>query len=501
MSDLYEMKAAVVAAKENCSLPILASLIFDGSGKLLTGGSPPGRSGPAGRAGGGRHRSQLRPGAPGDGPGIPPAVGGRLGPLLLQPNAGLPRSEGGKTVYDVTPGGLRRPDGGAGPMATLLGGCCGTTPAHLAALIQATKDLPLPEVTWKDTLLISSYCQAVALDGRDPVVIGERINPTGKKKLQAALRAGGHGLCAGRGLPAGGGRGPHPDVNVGLPGLDEPTVLTQTVEAIQAVTGLPLQLDTSNPEAMEAALRRYNGKPLINSVNGKEESLAAILPPGEEVRRGPGVPHPGRQRHPPPTRRAAWPSPRRSSAGRRTWASPGGELLLDGLTMPVSAGGENAKVTLETIRWAKAELGVKTALGVSNVPSACPSGGAQPELLHPGPPGRAGRGHHQPQEQGHDGAYHAYRALQGLDSQCQTYMDAIQHITPHSPGATAASLPPTAPAAPTASGGGHPLPRRVQGPQGGGRRPGQGPGRGGPGHSGHHQRRAGPRPGPGGPGV
>ena len=113
------------------------------------------------------------------------------------------------------------------------------------------------------------------------------------------------------------------DVNVGLPGLDEPAVLTQTVEAIQAVTGLPLRLDTSNPEAMEAALRRYNGKPLINSVNGKEESLAAILPLVKKYGGG-WCASPWTTTASPPTRRAAWPSPRRSSAGRRPWASPGG---------------------------------------------------------------------------------------------------------------------------------------------------------------------------------
>ena len=140
------------------------------------------------------------------------------------------------------------------------------------------KNDPLPEIPQWDTLLISSYCQAVALDGRDPVIIGERINPTGKKKLQTALREGDMGYVLGEVFQQEEAGAHILDVNVGLPGLDEPAVLTQTVEAIQEVTGLPLQLDTSNPAAMEAALRRYNGKPLVNSVNGKEESLETILP-------------------------------------------------------------------------------------------------------------------------------------------------------------------------------------------------------------------------------
>ena len=452
MSDLYEMKAAVVAAKENCSLPILASLIFDGSGKLLTGGSP--QAAVALLEGLGVDVIGLNCGL---GPQEMAPVFRQLWeaasvPLLLQPNAGLPRSEGGKTVYDVTPADYAAQMAELAPMATLLGGCCGTTPAHLAALIQATKDLPLPEVTWKDTLLISSYCQAVALYGRDPVVIGERINPTGKKKLQAALRAGDMDYVLNEAFQQEEAGAHILDVNVGLPGLDEPAVLTQTVEAIQAVTGLPLQLDTSNPEAMEAALRRYNGKPLINSVNGKEESLAAILPLVKKYGGGlvcltlddNGIPADAEGRlaiaqkilH----RAEAMGIPRR-------------ELLLDGLTMPVSAGGDNAKVTLETIRRAKAELGVKTALGVSNVSFGLPQREVLnqsffTQALQAGLDGAIIN----PKSGAMMGAYHAYRALQGLDSQCQTYMEAIQHITPTAPAPAAASPAPTAPAAPAASG-------------------------------------------------
>ena len=278
MSDLYEMKAAVLAAKENCDLPILASLIFDATGKLLTGGSP-------------RAAVGLLEGLGVDVLGINCGLGPKemaptfealwedsSTPLLLQPNAGLPHSVDGKAVYDVSPEEYAAEMLPLAPMATILGGCCGTTPAHIKALIDATKELPLPEVTQKDTMFITSYCQAVALDGKDPVIIGERINPTGKKKLQAALREGDTGYVLNEAFKQEEAGAHILDVNVGLPGLDEPAVLTKMVEAIQEVTGLPLQLDTSNPEAMERALRRYNGKPLINSVNGKEESLNAILP-------------------------------------------------------------------------------------------------------------------------------------------------------------------------------------------------------------------------------
>ena len=443
MSDLYEMKAAVVAAKENCDLPILASLIFDGSGKLLTGGTP-------------QAAVALLEGLGVDVIGLNCGLGPRemapvfrqmwqaaSVPLLLQPNAGLPRSEGGKTVYDVTPADYAAQMAELAPMATLLGGCCGTTPDHLAALIQATKDLPLPEVTWKDTLLISSYCQAVALDGRDPVIIGERINPTGKKKLQAALRAGDMDYVLGEAFQQEEAGAHILDVNVGLPGLDEPAVLTQTVEAIQAVTGLPLQLDTSNPEAMEAALRRYNGKPLINSVNGKEESLAAILPLVKKYGGGlvcltlddDGIPTDADGRL-----AIAEKIVRRAEA----MGIPRRELLIDGLTMPVSAGGENAKVTLETLRRAKMELGVKTALGVSNVSFGLPKREVLNQAfftmaLQAGLDGAIIN----PKSGAMLGAYHAYRALMGLDEQCGRYMAAFQEGGP-----LAGTAAPAAPAAP-----------------------------------------------------
>ena len=429
MSDLYEMKAAVVAAKENCDLPIFASLIFDATGKLLTGGSP-------------RAAVALLEGLGVDVFGINCGLGPNemapvfeafwvdsSTPLLLQPNAGLPRSEGGKAVYDVDPADYARQMLPLAPMATVMGGCCGTTPAHLKALIDATREIPLPEITQKDVCFISSYCQTVALDGKTPVVIGERINPTGKKKLQAALREGDTGYVLNEALTQEEAGSHILDVNVGLPGLDEPEVLTRTMEAIQEVTALPLQLDTSNPEAMERALRRYNGKALVNSVNGKEESLNTILPLVKKYGGGlvclalddDGIPE--------------------TVEGRVTIAEkiirraealgiPRRELLVDGLTMPVSAGGENANVTLGTLKAAKA-MGVKTALGVSNVSFGLP----KRELLNQAfftmalQSGLDGAIIN-PKSEAMMGAYRAYCALTGLDDQCQTYMEAFRDAAP-----------------------------------------------------------------------
>ena len=486
MSDLYEMKAAVLAAKENCDLPILASLIFDATGKLLTGGSP-------------RAAVGLLEGLGVDVLGINCGLGPKemaptfealwedaSTPLLLQPNAGLPHSVDGKAVYDVSPEEYAAEMLPLAPMATILGGCCGTTPAHIKALIDATKELPLPEVTQKDTLFITSYCQAVALDGKDPVIIGERINPTGKKKLQAALREGDTGYVLNEAFKQEEAGAHILDVNVGLPGLDEPAVLTKMVEAIQEVTGLPLQLDTSNPEAMERALRRYNGKPLINSVNGKEESLNAILPLVKKYGGGlvclalddNGIPA---------TAEGRVAIAEKIIARAEALGIPRRELLVDGLTMPVSAGGENAKVTLATLAGAK-KLGVKTALGVSNVSFGLPKRDHLNQAfftmaLYQGLDGAIIN----PMSAAMMGAFKSYRALLGLDDQCQEYMTYMENLKE---------------AARCASQGGEHLKLlRLQGPQRSGDDPGERTGRGGERNSRHHQRRAGPRPGRGGQGL
>ena len=429
MSDLYELKAAVLAAKEACNLPIFASAIFDGQGKLLTGASP-------------AAVTALLEGMGVDAFGVncglgPQQMGGVLKdlwnyastPLLLQPNAGLPRNEGGKTVYDVSPREFAEQMVLLAPYATLLGGCCGTTPAHMKAMITACREVELPQITPKDTLLVTSYCQTVEL-GRGPVVIGERINPTGKKKLQAALREGDFDYVLREALSQEEAGAHILDVNVGLPGLDEPQALTNTMERIQSVTGLPLQLDTSDPAAMERALRRYNGKPLVNSVSGKDESLREILPLVKKYGGGlvcltldeEGIPETA--------------AGRVAIAGKivqmaAAYGIPRRELLVDGLTLPVSAGGDNAQVTLETLRRVKTELGVKTALGVSNVSFGLPKreqintafftlalqAGLDGAIINPNSAAMMG-------------AYHTYRALAGLDTGCETYIASFSGEAP-----------------------------------------------------------------------
>ena len=282
MSDTYEVKAAVLAAKENTSLPVFATMIFDDKGKLLTGGDVPSVV---------AMLEGLRVDALGINCGMGPEqmmpildeiLQYASVPVIVKPNAGLPKQKDGEVYYDVEPEEFGRfmaeilKRG-----ASLIGGCCGTTPAHIRAMVEATKDqrdiTDRPGKEFKNRTIVSSYGRAVELGGK-PMIIGERINPTGKKKFKQALKdhdidyilreaisqqdAGAHIL----------------DVNVGLPDIDEPALMREVVQELQSVTSLPLQIDTVDISALEAAMRIYNGKPMVNSVNGKQSSMDAVFP-------------------------------------------------------------------------------------------------------------------------------------------------------------------------------------------------------------------------------
>ena len=278
MGDGYELKAAVLAAKENSNLPVFATITLDEKGKMLTGGNV-------------ESVTALLEGLGADVIGLNCGLGPiqllpflkdmvRVSstPILVNPNAGLPRSEGGKTVYDINA------DEFAEAMkemarngATVLGGCCGTTPEHIHKTKLACDAIPVCEITDKGRTVISSYSHAVVFGGR-PILIGERINPTGKPKFKQALKDKDLTYILSMGVAQQESRADVLDVNVGLPGIDEPQMMVDVVKELQGVLDLPLQIDTSDPVAMERALRIYNGKPLINSVNGKKEVMEQIFP-------------------------------------------------------------------------------------------------------------------------------------------------------------------------------------------------------------------------------
>ncbi|MBE6970767.1 MAG: homocysteine methyltransferase [Ruminococcaceae bacterium] len=430
MNDSYETKAALLAAKENCDLPVFVSNAYGEDGKLMTGASP-------------AAMVALLEGMGADAIGANCSLGPKQlrgvveellrfasVPVMLKPNAGLPRSVAGKTVYDVLPEEF------AAEVADLMakgvriaGGCCGTTPAYIAALTEKTKDItPVPLAKKKHTV-VSSYTHAVTF-GRDPILIGERINPTGKKRLKEALRAGDMDYILNEGLRQQEAGVQVLDVNVGLPEIDEAEVLTAAVRELQAIINLPLQIDTADAAAMEMALRRYNGKAMINSVNGKAESMAAIFPLVKKY--GGVVVALTLDEEGIPT----------TAAGRiaiaekilKTAAEYGIDkknIIFDTLAMTVSAEPEAAKVTLSALEHIEKELDCRTSLGVSNVSFGLPSREAVNAAFFAA---ALERGLSAAIMNPHSGemmkTYYAHRALHGLDENCADYIDFMARYVP-----------------------------------------------------------------------
>ncbi|MBE5972150.1 MAG: homocysteine methyltransferase [Lachnoclostridium sp.] len=371
MGDSYELKAAVLAAKEESDLPIFATVTLDEKGKMLTGGNV--ESVTALLEGLGVDVIGLNCGL---GPvQLLPLIRKMVEiasvPVMVNPNAGLPRSEDGKTVYDINS------DQFAETMrviaengVSILGGCCGTTPEHIAKMHEVCKDVPKPEVTRKERTVISSYSHAVEF-GTKPVIIGERINPTGKPKFKQALKDHDMAYILNVGAAQQESRAEVLDVNVGLPGIDEPAMMVDVVKELQSVLDLPLQIDTANVQAMEQAMRFYNGKPLINSVNGKKESMEAVFP---LVKKYGGVvvalclDEDGI----PDTADGRIAIAKKIYETAAEYGIEKKDILIDALCMAVSSDKNGALVTLETVKRIQEEFGGKTVLGVSNVSFGLP---------------------------------------------------------------------------------------------------------------------------------
>jgi 5-methyltetrahydrofolate--homocysteine methyltransferase len=293
-------------------------------------------------------------------------------PVILKPNAGLPAVREGKTVYDVTPEDF------AEELAELVkagvrlaGGCCGTTPAYIAALTEKTKVLPVLPVTEKQFTTVSSYTHAVKF-GEKPLLIGERINPTGKKRLKQALLEGDMNYLLEQGIAQAEAGAQLLDVNVGLPGIDEPAVLAEAVTALQGVTDLPLQIDTADGTAMEKALRLYNGKALVNSVCGKQESMDTVFPLVKKYG-GTVIALTLDENGIPATAEGRVAIARKIIAEAAKYGIGKKDLVFDTLAMTVSADQNAPAVTLEAMARIKSELGCHTSLGVSNVSFGLPN--------------------------------------------------------------------------------------------------------------------------------
>lgn len=422
MSDTYELKAAVLAAKENSDLPVIATVIFGENGKMLTGASPEAVA---------AMLEGLRVDALGMNCGLGPKqmkpVFARLSeyasiPLAINPNAGLPRAEGDKTVYDVGP------DEFASDMEELIGmgawfagGCCGTTPEHIKALVNrcgGMKPLPLTE---KDHTIVTSYSRAVELGGA-PVIIGERINPTGKSKFKQALRDGNMEYILEEGVKQSDSGAHILDVNVGLPEIDEPEMMRRTVYELQSILPLPLQLDTTDAQAMEKAMRIYNGKPMINSVNGKQSVMREIFPLVQKyggVVVGLALDEDGI----PATAEGRLEIARKIYDTAAEYGIKPKDIVIDALTMTMSTDSDSANVTLETVRRLK-ENGGRTVLGVSNISFGLP----QRELINSAfftMAMQAGlsAGIINPNSAAMRQAYDTFCVLGGFDSQCMSYIE------------------------------------------------------------------------------
>ena len=371
MSDSYEAKAAVLAAKENCDLPVLVTTIFDEKGKLLTGGTVDSVV---------AMLEGLRVDALGVNCGLGPKqmlpIVKRLTevsslPIIVNPNAGLPRSENGKTVYDIDADEfayLMEQIADLGVQA--LGGCCGTTPAHIRKMIERCKNHYFVPPVPKHRTVVSSFSQAVEI-GAKPVIIGERINPTGKSKFKAALRENNIEYILSEGLTQEDNGAHILDVNVGLPEIDEPAMMERVVTKLQGVTALPLQIDTSDTAAMERGMRLYNGKPMINSVSGKQESMQAVFP---LVRKYGGVVVGLTldENGIPDTAEGRVQIAKRIYDTAAQYGIAAEDIVIDGLAMTISSDSRSALTTLETIRRVRDELGGRTILGVSNISFGLP---------------------------------------------------------------------------------------------------------------------------------
>lgn len=429
MNDIYELKAAIVAAREVCSLPVVATLVFGADGKTMTGTSP--EAAVATLEG-------LRVDALGINCSLAPAqmaeVVGRMlavssTPVVVKPNAGLPAEVDGATVYSLGAEEFARDMAALAKLGVrVVGGCCGTTPAYIAAIRQ-TIDCSRPKyIRPQRRTVVSSYTHAVTFGGA-PVLIGERINPTGKKRLKEALRSGDMNYILNEAVSQEEGGAHVLDVNVGLPEIDETQVLARCICEIQAVTDLPLQIDTSSPVAMEKAMRLYNGKPLVNSVNGKQEVMDAVFPLVKKYG-GVVIALTLDENGIPPTAEGRVEIAKKIVREAAKYGIKKHDLVFDTLALTISADGTAAGTALAALGYIRHTMGCNTSLGVSNISFGLPNRdfinstffamamerGLSAAIINPN---------------SHDmiRTYRSYLALSGYDNGCLGYIDYASSVT------------------------------------------------------------------------
>ncbi len=422
VSDSYEIKAAVLAAKENSNLPVIVTMIFDENGKLLTGGDVASVT---------AMLEGLGVDAIGFNCGLGPEQMKKLLPqltaccslsIVMNPNAGLPVMVNGQTVFQVEPKEFAQSVKCLVEMgANVVGGCCGTTPAHIKCVVELCKNMEIAPITDKKLTVVSSYNHAVYFT-RKPLIIGERINPTGKSKFKQALRDHDMEYLYKEGLTQE-EKGAHIlDINVGLPEIDEPMLMEEAVTGIQAIIDLPLQIDTSDTEAMERGLRYYNGKPMLNSVNGKKESMEQVFPIAKKYGAvlvclcldEDGIPE---------TVEGRLQVAEKIVKTAAQYGIPKKNLVMDALVLTISTGKDNANVTLEAMRRIRYEMGLHTVLGVSNISFGLPERSRiNTAFFTMAMNNGLSAGIVNPSSEPMMSAYYSFNALIGEDDQCSAYI-------------------------------------------------------------------------------
>ncbi len=427
MNDSFETKAALLAAKENCDLPVFVSNAYGSDGRLMTGASPAAMVAMLEGMGANMIGANCSLGPKQLSPIIDELLEYSTVPVLVMPNAGLPEIKDGKTVYNVSPEEFAEDiEALINKGVRAVGGCCGTTPEYICEL--TSRKLAPRDLIPKDHTMVASYTHAVEI-GRDPVLIGERINPTGKKRFKQALRDRDLDFILKEGLDQEAAGAHILDVNVGLPEINECEMIKDVVSALQSVTDLPLQIDTADPAAMESALRLYNGKAIINSVNGKAESMRSIFPLVKKYG-GVCVALTLDENGIPETAEGRVQIAKKILSEAEKHGIAKKDIIFDTLTMAVSADKHAASVTLEALRRIRDELSANTVLGVSNISFGLPNrdilnsafftsaleNGLSAAIINPYSAEMMK-------------AYHAYRTLHALDDNCSGYIDFSSKLT------------------------------------------------------------------------
>ncbi len=429
INDSYEAKAALIAAKESCNLPVFVTTVYDERQKLMTGADP-------------ASTVALLEGLGADAIGMNCSLGPKQMkeivpilaeyasvPIIVNPNAGLPRSENGNTVYDIDAEKFSDimceiVTGGA----TIIGGCCGTTPEHIRLTVEKTKSLPFRLPEKKNKTIISSYTHMVEI-GDVPVIIGERINPTGKKRFKEALRQNDINYILNEAISQNKKGVSVLDINVGLPEINEPEMMENVIRAVQSIVDLPLQIDTVDIQAMEKAMRIYNGKALINSVNGKQESMDAVFPLIKKYG-GVAIAVTLDENGIPDTAEGRIAIAEKIIARAAEYGIGQNDIIVDPLAMAVSSDSDSANITLEAVK-KLSEKGIKTSLGVSNISFGLPNRadvnavfytmamqcGLNCAIINPFSDEMMK-------------AWHCFTALKGYDANCTDYIEFASSLTP-----------------------------------------------------------------------